>query len=718
MSTSLNPGLPHSSAAPSTEAKPRSSEIHGVVLEDAYAWLRADNWREVLQDPDTLPESIRTVLERENAFSADVLSSTTALQTRLVAEMRGRIEDASADVPVADGPFEYYGRYREGGQHELVCRKSRDGGPEALLLDGDALAKGKSFFEIGSAEPSPDHTLLAFSADSKGSELYTIGVRRLADGFDLPDRVPRTDGEIVWTADGASFFYVRLDHNHRASSVHLHRLGTKPAADALVFQELDPTWFVSIGHSLSGRFLLISIHGHDATEVHVIDLAEPDAPPRIVEPRQAGIRYEVEHHGERFVILTNLDAEDFRIVETPLDRPSRAAWRDLVPHRAGRMIVAMVPFDDHLVRLEREDGLPRIVIHDTLSGQERSIAFPEDAYALGLEDLAEQSSPVVRFSYSSMTTPEEIYDFDLRSGERLLRKRQTIPSGHDRSRYVTRRIFATAPDGARVPVSVLHRRDLALDGTAPLLLYGYGAYGIALPAAFGTKRLSLVDRGFVYAIAHVRGGTDKGWHWYEDGKLAQKRNTFSDFTAAGRALIAAGYTAAGRIVAHGGSAGGMLMGVVANEAPELFAGIIADVPFVDVLNTILDGELPLTPPEWLEWGDPITDRKAFDRIRAYSPYDNVRPQPYPAILALGGLTDPRVTYWEPAKWVAKLRATMTGGGPVLLHTNMDAGHGGASGRFDQLDEVALQYAFALACTGTADAEPSAELARPHSGQSA
>ncbi len=471
MSISFNPGLPQTSAAPSTEAKPRSTEVHGVALEDPYGWLRADNWREVLQDPDTLPDPIRRVLERENAFSADVLSSTTVLQKRLVAEMRGRIEDESADVPVPEGPFEYYGRYREGGQHELVCRTPRGGGPEAILLDGDALAKGRAFFELGSAEQSPDHALLAFSADTKGSELYTIGVRRLADGSDLPDRVPRTDGEIVWTADGTGFFYVRLDHNHRASSVHLHRLGTKPAADAPIYRELDPTWFVSIHQSLSGRFLIISIHGHDAAEVHVIDLDEPGSPPRIVEPRQAGIRYEVEHHGERFIILTNLDAEDFRIVEAPLDRPGRAAWRDLVPHQAGRMIVGMVPFADHLVRLEREDSLPRIVIREMGSGQERSIAFPEDAYALGLEDLAEQTSPVMRFSYSSMTTPEEVYDFDLRSGERVLRKRQVIPSGHDPARYVTRRIFATAPDGASVPVSVLHRRDLVLDGPALVARY-------------------------------------------------------------------------------------------------------------------------------------------------------------------------------------------------------------------------------------------------------
>jgi oligopeptidase B len=361
------------------------------------------------------------------------------------------------------------------------------------------------------------------------------------------------------------------------------------------------------------------------------------------------------------------------------------------------MIVDLVVFRDHMVRLERGEGLPRIVIRALDSGEEHAIAFAEEAYSLWLESILEFDTKVLRIGYSSMTTPGEIYDYDMKTRERVLRKRQEIPSGHDASAYVTRRIFATAKDGALVPISLLYAKTTPLDGSAPLLLQGYGAYGHATSASFRSNRLSLVDRGFVYAVAHVRGGTEKGWGWYKDGKLGNKMNTFTDFIAAGRHLAAEGFTREGRIVAMGGSAGGLLMGAVANLAPELFAGIIADVPFVDVVNTILDETLPLTPPEWLEWGNPIKDKAAFDYIRSYSPYDNVRPQNYPAILALAGLTDPRVTYWEPAKWVARLRATMTGGGPILLDTNMDAGHGGASGRFEQLDEVALEFAFALAC---------------------
>ncbi len=687
-----------SAVPPALEGRPSQTSVHGVTLSDDYAWIRAANWREVLQDPDELPPEIRAVLDAENAHAAAVMAPTEVLQKTLVAEMRGRMEDEDADVPVPDGPFEYYTRYREGGQHELICRQPRGGGAETLLIDGDVLAQGKAFFELADAVHSPDHGAMAWSADEKGSELHIIRVRLLDKGEDLADTVERADGEIVWTADGRAFYYVEVDRNHRASHVRLHVLGTGQKTDRTVYKEPDPAWFVSIARSRSGRFMFINVHGHDAAETHAVDLSAPDRPPVIVAAREPGLRYEVDHRGEVFIILTNADgAEDFKIVEAPVETPGREHWRDIVAHRPGRMIVSSEAFRDHLVRLEREDGLPRIVVRDLESQGEQAIAFPEQAYALGLEEVAEQDTAVMRFSYSSMTTPEEIYDYDMASGERRLRKRQQVPSGHDPQHYVTRRLFATAPDGESVPVSLVHRADLVLDGSAPLLLYGYGAYGYALPAAFGTKRLSLIDRGFVFAIAHVRGGTDKGWNWYANGKLDHKRNTFSDFLAVAHRLCETGFTSPGRIMAHGGSAGGMLMGVVANEAPDLFAGIVADVPFVDVLNTILDAELPLTPPEWLEWGDPITDPEAFARIRDYSPYDNVRAQHYPPILALGGLTDPRVTYWEPAKWVAKLRATMTGGGPILLKTNMDAGHGGASGRFDQLDEDALQFAFALAC---------------------
>jgi oligopeptidase B len=444
------------------------------------------------------------------------------------------------------------------------------------------------------------------------------------------------------------------------------------------------------------RFLLLSVHDHETAEISLIDATDPSAPPRLIAPREPEHDYSVDHHEGKLIILTNSDgAQDFRIVEAPVASPGRENWREIEPHRPGRLILDIVAYKDFLVRLEREDGLPRIVVRRFADGEEHEIAFDEEAYALSLSPGYEYDTATLRFTYSSMTTPAQVFDYDMKTRARVLRKTQEIPSGHDPSLYVTRRVMAPAKDGETVPISLLYRKDTKLDGTAPLLLYGYGAYGHAIPAGFNTNALSLVDRGFVYAIAHIRGGKDKGYRWYKDGKREKKVNSFTDFIAAGEFLAANGYTTRGRIVAHGGSAGGMLMGAVANLAPDLFLGIIAEVPFVDVLTTMLDDSLPLTPPEWPEWGNPIESEKDYRTIAAYSPYDNVRAQPYPHILALAGLTDPRVTYWEPAKWIAKLRELAEGGGLILLRTNMEAGHAGASGRFERLKEVALAYAFAL-----------------------
>ncbi|MDX7953626.1 S9 family peptidase [Lichenihabitans sp. Uapishka_5] len=689
------------SASPPVVPRRDSHQVaHNVQLTDPYGWLRADNWQEVLRDPTQLPAEIRTVLQAENAHTDAVLSDTVDLRRRLQAEMRGRIKEDDAEVPVPDGPWAYYTRHRDGGQHEIICRHPRDGGPEQVLLDGDLLAKGKAFFDLGGAERSPDHTRIAWSADERGSELYGLRVRDLATGLDLPDLVGETDGTAVWAADGSGFFYVTVDENHRPSRVRFHRLGTDMADDRLVFEEGDPGWFVSLTETRSKRYGVIRIHDHDSAEAYLLDLEAPETAPQLVAGRHAGLRYDLDHRGTEVFILTNADeAEDFKVMVAPVASTDRTAWRELVPHRRGRMIIAIELFRDYLVRLEREDGLPRIVIRHLASGDEHAIGFDEAAYSLSLRSMAEFDTGVIRFSFASMATPDEVFDYDIATDTRVLRKRRQIPSGFDPARYVTRRLFATAADGEQVPISLLRAVDTPEDGTAPLLLYAYGAYGHATPASFGANRLSLVDRGFVFAIAHVRGGTDKGWHWYADGKLDRKTNTFTDYIAAAEHLIATKVTGPRRIVGQGGSAGGMLIGAVANRAPQLFAGLIADVPFVDVLNTMLDGDLPLTPPEWLEWGNPITDPTVFAAMRAYSPYETVSAQDYPPILALGGLTDPRVTYWEPAKWVAKLRATMTGGGPILLKTNMEAGHGGASGRFDQLEEVALEYAFALACVG-------------------
>ncbi|MBP6768305.1 MAG: S9 family peptidase [Reyranella sp.] len=684
---------------------PSRRTLHGVTITDDYAWLKDANWQEVLRNPSLLDPGIRAYLEAENAYAEERLGPTQALQKMLVAEMRGRIKEDDSGVPTPDGPFAYLWKFREGGQHQQIGRTPRDGGEMQTILDGDALAKQSTYFKFGGTRHSPDHRLEAWSADLLGSEFYTVRVRRWDTGEDLPDTLTETSGSVVWGRDGSFFFYVRVDENHRPLKVYRHRLDAAQADDVLVYEEKDVGWFTRIAESASGRFCIVSGGDHDTTEQRLIDLSLPNAEPRLIAPREKGVRYSVADRGDALFILTNEgSAIDFRIATAPLAAPERANWRELVPHRPGTYILDIELFAGHLARLERANALPSIVIRDLATGAEHAIAFDEAAYALDMSGGYEFDTTTLRFVYSSMTTPSEVYDYDMATRQRTLRKRQVIPSGHDPAAYVTTRIMARAHDGAEVPVSILHRRDLVRDGRAPLLLYGYGSYGMAMPASFSANRLSLVDRGFVYAIAHIRGGADRGWSWYLDGKREKKTNTFDDFVAAGRAMIEAGYTSAGRIVAHGGSAGGMLMGAVANRAPELFAGIIAEVPFVDVLATMLDDTLPLTPPEWPEWGNPITDGAAFNTIRSYSPYDNVTAQRYPAILAMAGLTDPRVTYWEPAKWVARLRATMTSGGPVILRTNMGAGHGGSSGRFSRLDEVAIAYAFALDTVGLAGAK--------------
>jgi oligopeptidase B len=683
--------------------RPHRFSVHGVTVTDDYAWLKDDKWQEVLRDPSVLDPDIRAYLEAENDYTESLLGGTAALQKQIVAEMRGRIKEDDSSVPSPDGPFAYFHKFRDGGQHELIVRSPRDGGETHIIIDGDEQAAKSKYFKFGGARHSPDHKLHAWSADIRGSEYFTIRVRGWTTGIDGSDIVEETDGSVVWTADSKSFFYVKLDDNHRPMQVFRHTLGTTQSDDKLVYEEKDSGWFTHIHESASGRFCVIAGGDHETTEQRLVDLHDPDAMPQIVAAREEGVQYSVNDRGDQLFILTNADdAIDFKIVVAPLNAPARANWRDLIPYRTGIYVIDVELYANHMVRLERANALPSIVIRDLRTNDEHAIVFDEAAYSLDTMGSYEFETTNLRFAYSSMTTPSEVFDYDMESRKRTLRKRQEIPSGHNPADYVTTRIMARAADGAEVPVSMLHRSDFKPDGKAPLLLYGYGSYGHAIPASFSANRLSLVDRGFVYAIAHVRGGADKGWGWYLDGKREKKTNTFDDFAAAGRALIEAKYTSAKKIVGHGGSAGGMLMGAVANRAGELFAGIVAEVPFVDVLNTMMDETLPLTPPEWPEWGNPITDEKAFHTILSYSPYDNVAAKSYPAILAMGGLTDPRVTYWEPAKWIARLRATMTGGGPVLLRTNMGAGHGGASGRFNRLDEVATAYAFALWAVGLAE----------------
>ena len=687
-------------APPTAPKRPFKDTRHAIERVDDYAWLRAENWQEVMRDPSVLDADIRAILEAENAYTEAVMADAKKLQDALFEEMKGRIKEDDSSVPAPDGPYAYYTRYITGGQHPLFCRRLKRGDDDRVLIDGNALAEPHAYFRIGGVSHSPDHHMVTYASDTKGSEYYAVRVLDTETGKQIGEPIPDTNGGALWANDGKTLFYSRLDENHRPRQIFRHTLGSSPEEDVLVYEESDPGFFVGVGMTQSREFIVIDVHDHQTSELRILDASAPDSEPRLISQREVGHEYSIEHHGDDLIILTNCDdAEDFKIVRTPVSKPGRESWEEIEPHRTGRLILDAFPYKNHLIRLEREDGLPRIVIRQFDDGSEHSISFDEDAYSLGVFAGYEYDTRQLRFTYSSMTTPTQVFDYDVETRERDLRKTQEVPSGHDPSKYVTRRIMAPAHDGEEVPVSLLYAKDTPLDGSAPLLLYGYGAYGISIPASFNTNCLSLVDRGFVYAIAHIRGGKDKGYNWYKQGRGPDKTNTFRDFISAGDYLAKEDFTSRGRIVAHGGSAGGMLMGAVANMAPDLFAGIIAEVPFVDVLNTMLDETLPLTPPEWPEWGNPIEDKQAYEAIAAYSPYDNVAPQTYPNILALAGLTDPRVTYWEPAKWVAKLRALKSGDNLVLLKTNMDAGHGGASGRFDRLKEVALSYSFALKVTG-------------------
>lgn len=685
---------------PVAKKNPIRSIHHGIERFDDYAWLRADNWQAVMRDPLLVDEEIRQHLEAENAYQKMLMKDTEALQAKLVGEMRGRIKEDDSSVPMKDGPWAYGSKYEEGGEHPKFTRIPYDGGNIEILLDGDKEAAGKDYFRIGGAGHSPDHKLLSWSFDDKGSEMFTIHFRDLASGKDYDDKLMETVGGGVFTNDTKQFVYTKVDENHRPSKLYAHTIGEKADDDRLIFEESNPGLFLSAGKTQSDAFIVISTHDHESSQAYLLPADAIDQPPLLVAEREKEVQYSIDEAHGTLYILTNRDgAKDFKIVTAPASTPSPENWNDLVPHQSGRLILAHSIYFRHLVWLERFDGLPRIVIRRLSDGEEHAIAFDEEAYSLGLAGAMEFDTDVIRFTYSSMTTPQMTFDYNMETRERKLLKTQEVPSGHDPEKYVTRRVQAPAADGELVPITLLYRKDIKLDGSAPCLLYGYGSYGMTIPAGFNSNCLSLADRGFIYAITHIRGGKDKGFAWYEGGKREFKKNTFSDFIASAEYLINKNYTAKNRIVAQGGSAGGMLMGAIANMAPEIFAGIIAEVPFVDVLNTMLDDRLPLTPPEWPEWGNPIESKEAYEYIASYSPYDQVQEKHYPPILALAGLTDPRVTYWEPAKWVARLREFSVSDAPIMLKTNMGAGHGGASGRFQRLEEIAVSYAFAIKAVG-------------------
>jgi oligopeptidase B len=684
-----------SAPQPPVAAKiPHRTEQLGRVRIDDYAWMKDEGWQQVLRDPKALRADIRAHLEAENAYTKAVLSGTEALQAQLFAEMKGRIKEDDSSVPAPDGAFDYYARYAMGAEHPIHARRprGRDDGEE-ILLDEEAAAKDKAYFHVAHAGHSPDHALFAWAADEQGSEYYTIRVKDLAAGAEVGAAIQSAYGDFCFSPDSQWLFWIWRDENARPAKVF--RRPARGGDDVLVYEELDDGMFLGVGVAADDSHVLIHIGNQETTELRLIPASSPTAEPVVAEPRRVGVKYGLDHWGDRWVIRTNDDgAVDFKLCVSTAAVPAKATWTDWIAHRPGRYITGFAAYAGHLVRAERVNALDRLVVM-ARDGEEHVIAFDEEAYALNLEGGYEYETNVTRFVYQSPTTPRQWFDYDMATRERTLRKTQEVPSGHDPARYVARRLTARAADGAEVPITLLMLKDTPQDGSAPVLLYGYGSYGHAMEPSFSIRNLSLVDRGWIWATAHIRGGSDKGWGWFLDGRKERKANTFTDFIACAEHLAAERYASKGRIAAYGGSAGGMLMGAVANLRPDLWGAIIAAVPFVDVLNTMSDTTLPLTPPEWPEWGNPLEDAAAYDRIAGYSPYDQVAARPYPPILATGGLSDPRVTYWEPAKWVAKLRDFTTGRAPILLKINMEAGHGGASGRFDFLKEIALDYAFAI-----------------------
>lgn len=673
-------------APPVAASRPQVLAAHGDERVDEWYWLRDR------QDPEVIAH-----IEAENGWTAAQLAPTGDLQRRLFDEIVGRIQETDLSVPARKGQWWYLSRTVEGLQYGIWCRRRGDpDGPEEVVLDQNRLAQGHDYLAVANTSVSPDGNRLAYATDHDGSERFTLRFRDLRTGEDLPDAVPDTYYGLAWAADNATVFYTKVDDALRPYQLWRHAVGTPAADDALVHQEDDERFFLGVALTRSERYVVLGLESKVTSEAWVLDAGRPGDAFRVVQPRQQGVEYDVDHHGDRFLIVTNADgAENFKLVGAPVDDPGRERWADVVPHRPDVKLDGIEVFAGHVVLHERAGGVGRIAVRRVADGETHVIAQDEAVSTAYPDTNLEFDTGVVRFGYTSMVTPRSVYDYDMDARTRELKKRQPVLGGYDPADYVTGRLWATAPDGEQVPVSYVHRRGLAIDGTAPALLHGYGSYEISIDPTFSPVRLSLLDRGFVCALAHVRGGGELGRRWYEDGKMLRKQNTFTDFVACAEHLVATGYADPGRLVLRGGSAGGLLVGAVLNLRPDLFRAAVADVPFVDVLTTILDEDLPLTVTEWEEWGNPKADPEVYAYIKSYSPYDNVAARPYPAVLALAGLNDPRVSYWEPAKWVQRLRDRGTGGARVLLKTEMGAGHGGPSGRYDSWREEALVLSFVL-----------------------
>lgn len=684
-----------SSPAPIAARKLRTLEHHGVTRSDEYGWLRDPGYPEV-RDPEIL-----AYLEAENLYYNAFFTPHKRLVDALYSEMKARLRDDEESVPVKDGDWLYQWRFAPGGEYRQWFRKTPDATDWTLILDEPTLAEGHDYFRLGGFSVSPDGKYLAYAIDRNGSERFTLHIRDIETGRDLPQRIENTIGDAVWAADSRTLFYRVVNDNWRPFAVRAHRLDAPGEQDRTIYEESDAGYFVHIDRSQSRQWLFISAASHDTSEVHILPAADPYQKLRLIDARREGHEYDLDHADGRFFIRSNRNRPDFEILTAPEDDPSPDHWRLMLGGEGQVYYRAMSSFRIFLAVAERHEGLERIRIRFHDSGDEHFIALPEEVCSVGLGGNPEYDQPRLRLSYQSMITPPTVFDYDMRDRRLETMKVQEMPSGYDRALYETARLMAPAEDGALVPISIVWKKGFRESAPGPLHLYGYGAYGMGMAPTFSTARLSLLDRGFAYAIAHIRGGDEMGRHWYEGGRKFARINCFTDFISAADYLIEGGWAAPGGISISGGSAGGKLMGAVANMRPELWRAVVAHVPFVDVLNTMLDDSLPLTQLEWPEWGNPLEDPLAFHYIHSYSPYENVRAQDYPPMLVTCGLNDPRVTYWEPAKWVARLRAEKTDNNPLLFKTNMGGGHSGKSGRFESLQELAEEYAFLLLAFGRA-----------------
>ena len=684
---------PDPPAPPVAEKRPVTHERHGISWTDDYDWLRDKGY------PEVTDEEVLSHLRAENAYFDALMGPYSKLIDTLFEEMKARIKEDDEGVPYRDGDYLYGWRFAKGAQYRTWYRKPLAGGEEHVILDETALADGLPYFQLAAWEVTDDGRMLAYSVDIDGSERFRIRFKDLETGEVLPDEITQAAGGFTWASDGRSLVWLEQNEQHRPFRARLHRLGGDPSESPVLYEEKDPGFFVSAGRTQSRDWIVINAGDHVTSELRLLPAADPHAEPRLVAKREPGKEYDLDEAHGTLYIRTNDAHRNFRVVTATVNEPGPENWKELIAPSDDNYIRGLAAFRDHLVLQERLEGLDRIRLRSHDEGEETIVELPEKACSVGLGANAEFHAPKLRLIYQSMVTPGTVFDYEIATRTLETKKVQEIPSGYDSSQYTTERLMAPARDGVKVPVTVVRRRDTPVDGTAPCHLYGYGAYGIGQSPYFSTARLGILDRGFIFAIAHVRGGDDLGYGWYEDGKLEKRTNTFHDFVDCTRFLIEKGYAAEGGVAASGGSAGGELMGAVINEAPELYRAVAAHVPFVDVLHTILDESLPLTPLEWPEWGNPVKDEAAFELIRSYCPYQNTRAQGYPPLLVTAGLSDPRVTYWEPAKWVAKLRELKTDENVLLLKTNMEAGHGGKSGRWERLREQAEEQAFFLVAFG-------------------